>query len=386
LLFNLQILRGMAALGVVFYHTNFRLAGDWRTEFFGVATFFVISGFIMCFITRDNADDFLKMRFIRIVPMYWLGILALLFLMFRFALFNPATWLNAPSSRPEEPLWSYVGRSVLFLPSEGLPILGVGWTLNFEIYFYVVFAVALWINRRLAPLIVAAFLMAVFYSDGTVCTLFVCHYYSHHYVHFFLAGIVVYYAWRFVARYLPRMPTIIVGGSVIAISYGSQFVHPWWAQTVEPQLGWWWSVAPPVIIVACALFAETSSAVVRWKPLILIGDASYAIYLTHTILFEASRVSMERWFGLPAPKESVVMMLIYLVVAVVAGVAVHLLVEKPMLRFIRARVFPAGRSVPPAKVASIPEAQSQGSVLLAVSPESRLEPEPKRAGRLIIRQ
>ncbi|MGA8902391.1 hypothetical protein, partial [Bradyrhizobium sp.] len=37
------------ALGVVFYHTDFRLPGDWHTEFFGVSTFFVISGFI----TRD---------------------------------------------------------------------------------------------------------------------------------------------------------------------------------------------------------------------------------------------------------------------------------------------------------------------------------------------
>ena len=38
---NLQILRGLAAVGVVFYHIDFRLPGDWHTEFFGVSTFFV---------------------------------------------------------------------------------------------------------------------------------------------------------------------------------------------------------------------------------------------------------------------------------------------------------------------------------------------------------
>jgi exopolysaccharide production protein ExoZ len=107
LLFNLQVLRGLAALGVVFYHTDVRLAGDWHTEFFGVSTFFVISGFIMCFITRDNADDFLKMRLIRIVPMYWLCIFALLFFMFRFGVFKPSTWLTPPAWRPEEPIWTY---------------------------------------------------------------------------------------------------------------------------------------------------------------------------------------------------------------------------------------------------------------------------------------
>jgi exopolysaccharide production protein ExoZ len=74
-------------------------------------------------------------------------------------------------------------------------MLGVCWTLNLEMYFYVIFALALWINRRLAPLTVAAFLIAVFYSNGTVCTLFICRYYSHDYIHYFLAGIAVFYKW-----------------------------------------------------------------------------------------------------------------------------------------------------------------------------------------------
>ena len=204
-------------------------------------------------------------------------------------------------------------------------------------YFYVVFAVALWFNVRLAPLIAAAFLVAVFYSDGTVCTLFVCHYYSHGYIHFFLAGIGVYYAWKFAARHLPKIPTIIVAGLIIAICYGSQFLRPWWGQAIEPLLGWWWLVGPPVVIVAAALFAETCGGVVRWKPLLLVGDASYAIYLTHAILFEVLRLE-QRYVAFPNPKESVSVMLIYVIAALVLGVAVHLFVEKPMLRYIRARV------------------------------------------------
>jgi exopolysaccharide production protein ExoZ len=81
-IFNLQILRGLAALGVVFLHTGFPLPGDWHTDFFGVSTFFVISGFIMCFITRDpnggdaHAGSILIRRAIRIVPLYWLFTLA----------------------------------------------------------------------------------------------------------------------------------------------------------------------------------------------------------------------------------------------------------------------------------------------------------------------
>jgi len=368
---NLQVLRGVASLGVVFYHTDFRLPGDWHTEFFGVSMFFVISGFIMCFITRDNADDFLKMRLIRIVPMYWLCSFALLFFMFRFAVFKPSTWLIPPVWRPEEPIWTYVGRSLLFLPSEKSPLLGVGWTLNFEIYFYAVFALALWVNRRLAPLIVAAILMAVFYSDGTACTLFFCHYYSHGYIHFFLAGIGVYYAWRLLAHHIPRIPTIIACGLLVAICYGSQFLYPWWGQTVEPHLGWWWTVSPPVVIVASALFAETSGGVVRWKPLVLFGDASYAIYLTHTIFFEVSRGTIQRWFNLPTPKESTTMMLVYVAVALGIGVVVHLFVEKPMLRTIRAWAARTGRKVPSAKVVSMLDAQARGPLFVQTSQETK---------------
>ena len=68
----MQLLRGIAALGVVFYHTDFRLAGGYHTDFFGVTTFFIISGFIMCYITHADAAHFLERRIIRIVPLYWL--------------------------------------------------------------------------------------------------------------------------------------------------------------------------------------------------------------------------------------------------------------------------------------------------------------------------
>ena len=83
MLYNLQILRGIAALSVVFYHTDFRVSGGHHTQFFGVPIFFVISGFIMCYITRDNPTNFLRNRAIRIVPMYWLCTLALVLITFK---------------------------------------------------------------------------------------------------------------------------------------------------------------------------------------------------------------------------------------------------------------------------------------------------------------
>src|SRR5260370_39330987 len=70
---NIQLLRGLAALGVVLMHTDYRLFGGDLTTFLGVEIFFVISGFIMTYITREGADGFLVNRIIRIVPLYWLA-------------------------------------------------------------------------------------------------------------------------------------------------------------------------------------------------------------------------------------------------------------------------------------------------------------------------
>ena len=331
LLFNLQILRGVAALGVVFYHTDFRLPGDWHTEFFGVSTFFVISGFIMCFITRDDADGFLIKRLLRIVPLYWICTFALIYLIFRLSILDPSTWLTAPVWHPVEPVWYYVGRSLLFLPSEQpFPVPPVGWTLNFEMYFYVVFAAALLISRRLAPLIAAAFIYAVIWLDSVGLGGFLSHYYSHGYIHYFLYGIAVYYAWSLALPFLPRWPTIVSGAGVIAFCYGTQFAQPWLHGPA------WTALLPyaPIIIVASALFLESSGAAVTWRPLVLIGDASYAIYLTHTLLPWMAHSYIEMW-KLPTPKESTWMMLAYLAIGTAFGICVHLWIEKPLARHLR---------------------------------------------------
>ena len=336
MLSNLQVLRGFAALGVVFFHTDYRLAGDWHTEFFGVATFFVISGFIMGFITRDNADDFLAKRLVRIAPLYWLCTVVLLVVMFRLGLFESGLWTQPLDDRPGEPLWSYVGRGLLFLPlGDKYPILNVGWSLHFEMYFYLLFAAALWISRRAAPLIVAASLLALGVAEGTVCTAAVCHYLSMDYLRFFIAGIAIFYGLQHLTPRSPRRWLVACGAVVVAACYGSQFVGPWWSNAVTPEAYLFLAAAAPIAIVASALVVEYAGGAVTWRPLIVIGNASYAIYLIHPILFELMRMANARWLQWPAPKDSLAMMLLYVAAAGVVGVLVHLHVENPLLRAMR---------------------------------------------------
>ena len=127
----------------------------------------------------------LTKRFIRIVPMYWLCTLVVLIAVgYKLGLLGLSTWITT--------LATDLPRSLIFLPSEKTPLLGVGWTLNFEIYFYLVFGLALWINRRFAPLIGALFIYTVFALDQRGYGGFLAHYYSHDYIHYFLAGIALF--------------------------------------------------------------------------------------------------------------------------------------------------------------------------------------------------
>ena len=322
MLFNLQVLRGLAALGVVFYHTDFRLAGDWHTDFSGVAIFFAISDFIMCFITRQDADHFLTKRFIRIVPMYWLCTLVVLIAVgYKLGLLGLSTWITT--------LATDLPRSLIFLPSEKTPLLGVGWTLNFEIYFYLVFGLALWINRRFAPLIGALFIYTVFALDQRGYGGFLAHYYSHDYIHYFLAGIALFYVWMLSSSLFRGWPIAATCAAGLLYFFASQFARPLWP---DWSLAYYWWFPP--FVVACALFMESSGVPITWKPAVLLGDASYSLYLTHTISYGVAGHFLLAW-RLPTPKDSIAIMMFEVVTATLIGIAVHLYVEKPILRKVR---------------------------------------------------
>jgi exopolysaccharide production protein ExoZ len=319
---NLQVLRALAALGVVFYHTDYRIVADVHTDYLGVATFFVISGFIMCFITKDDADGFLVNRMIRIVPLYWLCTIALIVIGYRSGLLRPSTWTTTTTLATDLP------RSLLFLPSEKTPLLGVGWTLNFEMYFYVVFAAALWLSRPFAPLITSAVILAVIAIDHAAPDVFLARYYSHAYVCFFLGGIALFYLWRFAADRLPKTPTAIVCAGGLVFSYAIQAGMP------APGL---WTYTLPLMIVGSALFMASAGADIKWKPLTLLGDASYALYLTHTIAMEFFRRLTDAGV-LPSPKTDLMSMLLVVSCCIAISVCVHLWIEKPMGRAIKERL------------------------------------------------
>jgi len=153
---SIQVLRGIAALYVTIYHLKDVIPANaaFRKEIdfiagsgpAGVSLFFVISGFIMVYITRNtvptgrNIYRFTAKRLIRIWPAYAVITLGYGLLHSRI------------SPNPEWP--SELLRSLLFLPLSTTPapfygyaVLNVGWSLNYEIYFYLLIAVSMLFAR-----------------------------------------------------------------------------------------------------------------------------------------------------------------------------------------------------------------------------------------------
>ncbi len=320
---NLQLLRGVAAIGVVFYHTDYRLAGNHHTDLRGVETFFVISGFIMCYISQADPKSFFLKRILRIVPLYWLCTAFLLVLSYQMVL-RPWTW-------PTD-FVPHILKSLFFLPADEFPLLGVGWTLNYEMYFYLLFALALWIHRKLAPLIAAAFVTGVLALAPLGCEHFLCTYYSEGYIKFFVFGIALFYFWSAIAPLLPRIATAVIGATLIALLYAAE-IDPSFLGALFSRFPFLAGVAMPVAVVAAALAMSASGTDVTSRPLLLIGDASYAIYLTHTIAMIS--VPSLVTAGMPAPNTNAAAMLAVVAVCIAIGVVVHVAIEKPIGRRLR---------------------------------------------------
>jgi len=157
-LYSIQALRAIAASLVVVLHTYAYLeARDLISSTpdlvesgrAGVDIFFVISGFIMTYISGDSfgkpsaSKDFLIKRIIRIVPIYWFYTL----IMAALLLLVPHLFSDGKSFDLTHAITSF-----LFIPWENnsgflKPVLQVGWTLNFEMYFYLIVTLLLFFGK-----------------------------------------------------------------------------------------------------------------------------------------------------------------------------------------------------------------------------------------------
>jgi exopolysaccharide production protein ExoZ len=318
---SIQYLRGLAALGVLLFHASQRAGVAFGAGAAGVDVFFVISGFIMWTISARRAagpGDFLLRRAGRIAPLYWTVTLLVVALdLLRPSLF-PNMRLNA----------AHVIQSLLFLPHRDptgaiAPVIVPGWTLNYEAFFYVAFALTLLLpaGRRAWALTIGLgglCLAGLFLPHGRWAALDT---YSDPLVLEFVAG-----AWLAKAAAAGRLGhegaacAAIVGGLLIltAVALAGADVQGW-ARLVE------WGL-PALLIVWGALSLEGASRMPLIAPLKLLGDASYSLYLAHGLALSLA-FKLVGGRGLP-PVAEIVLALPF---GLAAGLACWWLIERPLL-------------------------------------------------------
>jgi peptidoglycan/LPS O-acetylase OafA/YrhL len=333
---TVQALRAVAALLVVVYHAfdlwAVRIRTDvpvlWVNGAAGVDIFFVISGFVMVVSSRRLLSQpgagltFMRHRIARIVPLYWLLTTLKLVLVFAFAGLALRSSLDI----------DYVLRSYLFLPvvdSAGhfRPLLAVGWTLTYEFLFYILFAVALALRVDVLRVLVPAF--AVFVALALLRTenwpawtiLFSTS------VIEFLFGVAL-------AKWVLRgwsLPPAVAAGAMLA-GFVLILIVPEGSENLRT-LSWG---IPALAIVAGAVSLESRFAGALPKWLLTMGNASYSIYLVHGFVLPAVGVGILalHWTTMAALPFTVVACL---VVGSLAGWFVYVLVERPMLLWMKRR-------------------------------------------------
>jgi exopolysaccharide production protein ExoZ len=282
---SIQALRALAASTVILAHVPFVDRGV-----LGVDIFFVISGFIMCYVSALNPDQFLLKRMIRIVPLYWVGTLGV----FSLALVVPRL-LHSTTASPVHLL-----KSLFFIPYDRgdhsiEPMLFLGWTLEYEMFFYLVFASALAIGKAKAGLVAIAFLVVVV-TCGQLFhpTSVIPRFFSRPIILEFGLGIVAFLVWRRWGAKLRAVP-LVAAVLVAAGCYSFFFVID---KAIPASLAWL-TVLPPVLLrggLAFAIimsFLSIEGRVAFPAFVLLLGDASYSLYLFHPYIVQfASKTLM----------------------------------------------------------------------------------------------
>lgn len=338
MLYNLHLLRVIAALGVVYFHTtsDAGLGLDWDVGSRGVDVFFVISGFIIAYIGTSKPEQFFRRRLIRVVPFYWAATLVV----FAVVTVAPHVFRTTTSSVP------HLVASLLFIPhelkGEMMPTLLLGWSLNFEMFFYVLFAMALGISQKYSPLVCVGWIVAFVVAIHTVASgNAITDFYARPIVLEFCYGIGVFYLVSWCSARKDRLALLgalrgvlllVLAGSLVALNVLEQYYRDEIPRYLIAGI-------PSFFIVASALLLERIWGITTNNRLIyLLGEASYIIYLVHPyIIFTVLRVVVKDASALPSPVLAGLIAGLLALTSAIA-IAIHVWFEKPVMAYLRARL------------------------------------------------
>lgn len=333
-LVSLQCLRAIAALMVVMDHAihqspGFVAAwplptGAWQA---GVDLFFVISGFVMVYVTNErerSARQFLAMRAARIIPVYWF-----------YTLGSAAMLLIAPQLyRSNDFSVKHLVLSLFFIPhitaeSGWSPVVKQGWTLNYEVFFYVLFAIAMAISVRhrtaLSVGTLVAFSVAGHLMKLGHFPLGALGFYFQDIILEFAFGMLI--ATAFLRGKLEHIKAP-VAAALVVLGFVTMFALP--SDDLTKRAVFFGLPAALIVIGALAFEAQVP---LKLRFLQSVGDASYSIYLAHIFPIAVLRAV---W---PLPMEGAVSMLLFVLTTFAAVIVVgrisYRFIEQTSLKYLR---------------------------------------------------
>lgn len=284
---GLQCLRGIAAIAVVIAHITYAQQQQFPdhkaflpqiTSFWGVDIFFVLSGFVITYITANtpagaaNAKYFLLCRLIRIVPAYWFYTLLSFFI----------AYVVGEHINFKE-LW----QSLLFI-KPGFPLLMVGWTLTYEMLFYLLYSFFLvFLNNKQRALAVSSILFVLVLIRISTNI-------SNVYFKFYSNPILLEFVFGLLIGSLPtsslrnfRLPKLsIIAGSIALCISGAALE----LDTLIQFRVILWGLPAALIVWGVLNIQQTR----QWILLEKLGNISYSIYLIHIPIISAVAIALHQ--------------------------------------------------------------------------------------------
>ncbi|MBW4594431.1 MAG: acyltransferase [Brasilonema angustatum HA4187-MV1] len=339
----IQVYRGLAAVLVVLAHTDLIYNQNLNQNFFfkittfggsGVDFFFVLSGFIMFYIHQkdighqNQLGTFLFKRFTRIYPLYWVVLISKIFV--SFILFEK-------SNIKDIGIGEFLKAFLLFPQDRHIlssTFLGVSWTLSFEIFFYLMFALLIALKPQFSFPIIIAWLSGVFFHFIGILQFpqdnILLHFVFSEYNLEFVLGCLAAYA-LLSKKISNGIPFLYVGIFLYTLSAIDYFYKFFGVSSVMT-----FGIACTLLVVGGASL-ELKKTINVPNILLFLGNASYSIYLAHGFFINQitkvlKNLSLNIFQTLVF---SDILGLIFAIIAIICGCLIYLYIEKPLLTFFK---------------------------------------------------
>ncbi len=344
MIYRLQLLRFLSAFSILLLHLilfgNNKYALNtpylnFITDYLmiGVDIFFIISGFIMMHTSRSQNTYPIKLKLIeikkfylkrisRIYPVWWLLCLILLPVL----LIKPE-WINSSVDVPTS-FW----HSLFLIPHESVPLIMVGWTLEFEIYFYLIFGLTLLFSPKIQFLTIISLFVTMILSAN-----FLNLFLPEAYVNLITSPLLLYFTIGMALSFIYKKVEFgyyqlagVICGFILSCLYLASFN--------VGEIERFYHFAPTATFIVCLFLLWEKKTPAKFPKFYKWGgNISYSLYLIHILVISAvGRLLIH--FNVNETISPLFSLLLIVVISIVGSSVLYYGFEKPALKLFRKKV------------------------------------------------